>query len=141
MRSIFKTPFEWIVIACGFLSLIVLSGNLTVLGLHRHPDKPRLYVHQGDDKRGRKLVQSYGCGGCHVIPGVANATGRVGPRLDAMSGQIYIAGVLANTPENMVRWIRAPQEINSRTAMPNLGVTDQDARDIAAYLYARSSAN
>jgi cytochrome c1 len=48
---------------------------------------------------------------------------------------MYVAGVLANTPDNLVRWIRNPKDVNSQTAMPAMGVTDQDATDIAAYLY------
>jgi cytochrome c1 len=45
-----------------------------------------------------------------------------------------IAGQIANTPEMMTRWIRNPQHVDPLTAMPNLGVTERDARDIAAYL-------
>jgi cytochrome c1 len=43
--------------------------------------------------------------------------------------------MLPNTPENLVRWLRDPQKLNPRTAMPDLGVTERDAQDIAAYLY------
>jgi len=77
----------------------------------------------------------YGCGACHVIPGVTGATGMVGPPLDGWSRRVYIAGNLANTPENLVRWIRYPQAVEPGTAMPDLGVNEADARDIAAYLY------
>lgn len=46
-----------------------------------------------------------------------------------------IAGMLPNTPENMMRWLREPQKINPGTAMPDLGVTERDAADMTAYLF------
>jgi cytochrome c1 len=72
-----------------------------------------------------------------VIPGIAGAEGEVGPPLRGVGGRAYIAGVLTNTPDHMVRWIVNPRAIDSLTAMPNLGVTEGEARDIAAYLYTR----
>jgi cytochrome c1 len=52
-----------------------------------------------------------------------------------MATRAVIAGVLPNTPENLVRWLRAPQEVSPHNAMPNLGVTARDAADIAAFLH------
>jgi cytochrome c1 len=59
----------------------------------------------------------------------------VGPPLAGVGGRAYIGGVLTNTPEHMVRWIVDPQAVDSLTAMPLLGVSAPEARDIAAYLY------
>jgi cytochrome c2 len=88
-----------------------------------------------EPERGRRLVQvTYGCGACHVISGLPGATGKVGPPLDGFAERVFIAGQLPNTPENLVRWIRSPQVIEPGTAMPDLGVTEANARDIAAYL-------
>jgi cytochrome c1 len=89
----------------------------------------------GDPERGKLLLRQYGCGSCHTIPGVAAARGNVGPPLEAIGSRVYLAGVLPNTPQNMVRWIRTPQEIDPRTAMPNLQVPEQHAQDMVAYLY------
>ena len=90
----------------------------------------------GDPERGRQLIRAtYGCGACHVIPGVAGAYGKVGPPLDFWAERVYIAGNLPNQPPYLVRWLRDPQAVEPGTAMPNLGVTEIDARDIAAYLY------
>ena len=75
------------------------------------------------------------CGSCHVIPGVAEASGTVGPPLQGFGSRIYIAGLLVNTPENLVHWVTKPQEIDAGTAMPDLGVSERQAHDIAAYLY------
>jgi cytochrome c len=89
----------------------------------------------GNPDRGRSAIQRYGCGACHEIPGVPGARAKVGPPLGGVGGRAYIAGVLANTPDNMIRWIETPKAIDAKTAMPELGVTPRDARDIAGYLY------
>jgi cytochrome c1 len=52
-----------------------------------------------------------------------------------MRVRVYIAGRVTNTAPNLVSWIRNPKATDDRTAMPNMGVTEKDARDIAAYLY------
>jgi cytochrome c2 len=88
-----------------------------------------------DSDRGAKLIQSYGCGGCHEVPGVNGARGVVGPPLQAFGRRVYVAGMLRNTPDNLINWLKDPQGIVPGNAMPNLGVTDTDARDMAAYLY------
>jgi len=89
----------------------------------------------GDPERGRLLLRQYGCGACHRIPGVAAADGNVGPPLDGIAKRVYLGGVLPNTPENMVRWIRAPRNFDPLTAMPDLQVSEPFAQDMAAYLY------
>jgi cytochrome c2 len=89
----------------------------------------------GDDRRGAEAIGRFGCGACHVIPGIPGASGQVGPPLAGIGGRSYIAGVLVNTPEDMIRWIVNPPAVDSLTAMPALGVTAAEARDIAAYLY------
>ena len=93
------------------------------------------HVPGGDPVEGRLAIVRHGCGGCHVIPGIRQATGRVGPQLTDLRNQVYLAGVLPNTPENLVLWIQHPEEVNPRTAMPDLDLTEEEARDIAAYLY------
>lgn len=89
----------------------------------------------GDFRHGKDRIMHYGCGSCHSIPGVPNAHGLVGPPLILFGRRTYIAGELPNTPDNLVQWLRDPKSVEAGTAMPNLGVTEQDARDIAAYLY------
>ncbi len=85
--------------------------------------------------RAQAAFQRYGCPACHVIPGVPGAQGLVGPSLENVVERVYIAGVLTNTQENLVNWVKNPKAVDSKTAMPMLNVTDQDARDIANYLY------
>jgi cytochrome c len=89
----------------------------------------------GNADRGADVIASYGCGSCHTIGGIDGATAHVGPPLDGLSNRIYIAGRLPNTPRNLIRWIRYPQQIYPGNVMPDLGISNHDARDIAAYLY------
>ncbi len=88
----------------------------------------------GDPERGRAAMGLYGCGACHTIPGVPAANTSVGPPLTDFALRQYIAGQLANTADNLVLWIMDPQGVEPGTVMPNMGVTEADARDIAAYL-------
>jgi cytochrome c2 len=92
-------------------------------------------VQGGNAARGAKLIGSIGCGACHSIPGIEGAEGKVGPPLTDIGERGYIGGVLANTPENMIIWLKNPQAVVPGNAMPNLGLNDHEARDIAAYLY------
>ena len=89
----------------------------------------------GDPDHGQALMRRYGCAGCHSIPGVTGASGRVGPPLRQMAGRVFIAGVAENAPDNLRRWIEDPRSLDPRTAMPRTGAKGQDARDIVAYLY------
>jgi cytochrome c len=89
----------------------------------------------GDARSGRQEIRKYGCNGCHTITGVPGARGLVGPPLDGIGARYYIAGELPNTPDNLRLWIRHPHQVEPHTAMPEMGVTEQDSRDIAAYLY------
>jgi len=89
----------------------------------------------GDPTRGGQLMTQYGCTACHSIPGVAGPSGMVGPPLDHMATRQYIAGKFANNPQTMTQWLQNPQSLDPQNAMPNVGVTPADARDMTAYLY------
>jgi cytochrome c len=117
---------------CGLLlsALIVASAGCT----HGEADAMAL-THGGSATRGRQLIRKYGCGSCHTIPRVPGAESTVGPSLQGEGTRAYIAGVMPNVPENMIRWIMDPPSVDDKTAMPNLHVSAVDARDIAAYLY------
>ena len=75
------------------------------------------------------------CGACHEIPGIADAHGLVGPSLRQFGERTIVAGVLPNTPDNLAHWLCDPQSVTPGNAMPSTGLTEQQARDIAAYLY------
>jgi cytochrome c len=82
-----------------------------------------------------KQVIAAQCAACHVVPGVPDAVGNVGPSLEGIARQQIIAGRLANNPANMVRWLMHPQQVAPGNAMPEMGLTEDQARKIAAYLY------
>jgi cytochrome c len=120
------------------LASLALTGILLVGGLAGcggSPPGPRWADIGGDPKRGRDLVIRYSCGSCHEIPNLENARGLVGPPLGTVGRRTVIAGVLPNTPDNMARWISHPQSVVPGNAMPDMGLSDPQARDIAAYLY------
>ncbi len=89
----------------------------------------------GNARQGAALIVQYGCGGCHTIPGITGAQGLVGPPLNAMGRRVFIAGVLRNSPENMMAYLEDPQRFVPGNAMPNMGITRADAQDLAAYLF------
>jgi cytochrome c len=93
------------------------------------------YLTSGDPNRGRAAIIRYGCGSCHTVGGIPVAHGQVGPPLTGIADRTYVAGMLQNTPENVERWIMHPKTINEKTAMPEMGVTSEDATHIVAYLY------
>jgi len=118
------------------LAALVLPAATLVgcAGQERNASPPR-ETRGGDPARGAQLISHYGCGTCHEVPGVDGADGLVGPPLDHFSRRGYIAGELPNSATNLERWIAHPQRIEPGTAMPDLGVSDKDAKDITAYLY------
>jgi cytochrome c len=108
---------------------------LLLAACHPQDDHTARQLTGGEPARGRELIHAYGCGACHTVPGVRGATGLVGPPLGEIADRMYLAGQLPNTPENMKRWIREPQSVEAGTAMPNMNVSADDARHMAAYLY------
>ena len=78
--------------------------------------------------------QQYACTSCHVVPGMTGPDTRVGPPLDGYARRTLVAGRLPNTVDDLVRWLRAPQQVKPGSAMPDLGVTEAHARLMAGYL-------
>lgn len=114
-------------------SAALVAGALLLGGCHQGGGTQP--VPGGNAEDGKAAIQAYGCGSCHVVPGVRGAEGLAGPPLTHFARRSFIAGEASNTADNLVKWIRAPESIEPGTAMPNLGVTEGMARDIAAYLY------
>ena len=122
----------------GLALALALTGSLAGCDSNGGPsaiEKKAAEMTGGEPSRGKDIIRRYGCSSCHTIPGVEGARGQVGPSLEGIASRAYLAGKLPNTPENMIKWIREPQEVQPGTAMPELGVTEQDGKDIAAYLY------
>lgn len=100
------------------------------------PGEAYRLVPGGDAQRGRLLLAHYQCGSCHAVPGVPGRSTQVGPTLAAFGGRSYIAGRVPNEAAALQRWLQSPQSLVPGTAMPHLGVSATDARDMAAYLMA-----
>lgn len=120
--------------AAGILALALVAGGMWSCKSLPHAQDARQLT-GGDPHRGRERIRYYGCDSCHTIPGVATADATVGPPLTQVARRMYLAGRLTNTPENMMAWIEHPRAIDEKTAMPEVGVTPEDSRDIAAFLY------
>lgn len=126
---------RWCRSVCA-IALVWVGASVSACGGTRDADaREAAAMTGGDPARGPDLLRKCGCQSCHTIPGVVGADGLVGPPLAGIASRSYIAGVLPNAPENMLRWIQDPNGVDPKTAMPKTGVTPSDARHIAAYLY------
>ena len=137
MRSLSTRAF--FAILAGLVVLAAMLGSI----LEYAHERKQLRIHAatetgGDPRRGEAMFIQYGCGSCHALKGVRTAVGSVGPPLDGIAVRVIVAGHLANSPENMQKWIRDPQQVSPGTAMPDLNVGEADARDISAFLYTRA---
>lgn len=118
-----------------------LGANDYALWMQRAPAAPSCGHAAGaaaqvpaDAERGRQALHQYACNACHAIPGVTGSRVAVGPPLAGIGRRQLIAGTLANSPDNLALWILRTQQVKPGTAMPQLGVAERDARDMAAYL-------
>ena len=137
MRSLSSRSFF------GLLAAMIFAVALVGIFYKYVEQRQRMRMHAslevgGDVRRGEAMFIQYGCGSCHSVKNVRNATGMVGPPLDGIALRVIIGGHLANNPSNMERWIRDPQHVSPGTAMPDLHVGETDARDITAFLYTRA---
>jgi cytochrome c2 len=116
---------------CRFLPCLILAA---LAGCAKEPPETDPLT-GGNPRVGQQLIARYGCAACHEIKGIAHADSKVGPSLTEMRSQSYVAGVLPNSAANLVKWIQHPRAIDPKTAMPELGVSEVEARNMAAYLY------
>lgn len=115
----------------GWLAMLTVVATAACAGV---PEPRSQQVGEGDPQLGADLIVDYGCVSCHVVPGIRSEPAYVGPPLDHWGLRSYIAGSLPNDEGNLVRWITDPQGVEEGTAMPDLGVSRQEAQHIAAYL-------
>jgi cytochrome c2 len=103
----------------------------------QHEEAVAIAFTNGDPRHGPPLIRRYGCGGCHTISAVSGADGKVAAPLDQLRKRVFIGGgVIRNTPENLVHWIVSPRALSPKAAMPQTGINETEARDVAAFLYA-----
>lgn len=122
--------------AAGLVAVAAMAmGGVMAWSSQRTSEQVAHAMTGGDLARAPEIMRRYGCGGCHTIPGLAGADGAVGPPLGGLIGRVYIGGVANNSSDKLVQWIVSPQTFSPRTAMPATGITEAEARDVAAYLY------
>jgi cytochrome c1 len=92
-------------------------------------------IANADPGRGRAAMEQLACGACHEVPGISWPRSRVGPPLDGFAERAFIAGRLPNQPAILVQWVRDAPSLAPDTGMPAIPMTEQEARDVAAYLY------
>lgn len=115
--------------------ILAALGLCFLAGCGRSEPPAHLRIAGADPARGLDVVQSFGCATCHAIPDVRSPRGIVGPPLDAYAQRTLLAGRLANTPAILVPFLIDPPALLPGTGMPNVGLTEEQARDVAAYLY------
>jgi cytochrome c oxidase subunit 2 len=82
---------------------------------------------------GRDIYLRSACVGCHAIRGVS--AGVLGPDLTRFGSRTTLAaGMFPNTAENLTAWLRDPPAVKPGVKMPNLGLTEAQARAVATYL-------
>ena len=114
-----------------------LAALLPLAGLAacQPPPDQRHHMPLADAERGRQAMERVGCGACHDMPGVW-PKGRVGPALGGVARRSLIAGRLPNRPDLLAAFVRDAPRLVPDTAMPAMPLTEEEARDVAAYLYA-----
>jgi len=129
--------FKLLWIICAVLGAMVAAAITSTLASSRQQQNEAIAraATGGDPAHALELLRRYGCAGCHTIPGVTGADGEVGPPLSGLVHRVYIGGVATNTPDHLVQWITAPQSLSPQSVMPPSGISEQEARDVAAYLY------
>lgn len=115
--------------------VLVTAGVITAWATQGRIGEPVVDVQGGNPELGRDAIRDFGCISCHSIPGVVGANAHVGPPLDNWADRQYIAGRVPNDPETLVLFLLDPKYVDPETAMPVAGLTEEDARNIASYLY------
>lgn len=127
---------EFRLVLIGGMLIALFFGVGTYLTKDREERRAVAVAMTGSDPaQAPAIFRKYGCAGCHAIAGIAGADGKVGGPLTGLRQRVYIGGVINNTPDNLVQWIVSPQRFSPRTAMPTTGISEAEARHLAAYLY------
>jgi cytochrome c oxidase subunit 2 len=88
----------------------------------------------GAAAKGLALFLSTSCVNCHAINGTT-ANAQVGPDLTHFASRRQLgAGIADNTPENVHRWLANPHQIKPGVKMPDFNFTDEEVKELAAYL-------
>src|SRR3954451_12489730 len=124
-------------LAISVTALVLLSAIPIVLSSRAQDDRVARAMTRGEPTPAPAILRRYRCTGCHTIPGVPGAYGLVGGSLADIRRRVYVGGTANNSPETLIRWIVLPQSFSSSSAMPATGISEAEARDVAAYLYSQ----
>jgi cytochrome c len=128
---------RWSLLATAILGVALAWGAARYWQSQRQTRDVASAMTGGYPSRAPELIRRYGCAGCHTIPGIPGGDGQVGGPLKDIRQRVYVGGVVLNSPDNLTRWMVAPQTFSPRTAMPATGISEAEARDVAAYLYSQ----
>jgi cytochrome c len=128
---------QWLAASAALGCVVVASAAAATWSARQQAERIARTITGGDPTQAPEIMRRYGCGGCHTIPGVPGADGLTGPPLSGLIHRVYIGGVVTNSPDRLIQWIVEPQKLSPRSAMPATGITEAQARDVAAYLYAQ----
>ncbi|HUP47995.1 MAG TPA: c-type cytochrome [Thermoanaerobaculia bacterium] len=89
----------------------------------------------GNAQTGKQLIENFGCVACHAIPGIGGRHGPLGPPLDKIGSRRQFAGSVPNNPQTMTAFLVNPQSVDPDNQMPPLGLSEEEARHVTAYLF------
>jgi cytochrome c2 len=118
-------------------ALVLIGVETSYLRDRQKKSFQAIHMTGGEPQKAQSAIRQYGCAACHDIPGIPSPGGLAGPPLSGMAARLYVGGTVENIPDNLVGWIVNPKQFNVRSAMPITGITESEARNIAAYLYER----
>jgi cytochrome c len=134
-----RFPPGSLILTVGLLALGTAGAGVS-LGVqrwqtHQHNDTVARALTGGDPQLGKAVFRDHGCGACHTVHGVDGAEGLTGPALDKVAVRAFVAGDQPNDPQHLIAWVQHPQALQPGVGMPEMGLTDAQARDVAAFLY------
>lgn len=132
-----RSKSQWLAAGTALGCVVVASATAATWSARQRADRVARTITGGDPTRAPEIMRRYGCSSCHTIPGVAGADGLTGPPLSGLIRRIYIGGVATHSPDHLIQWIVEPQRFSPHSAMPATGISEAEARDVAAYLYAQ----
>ena len=114
---------------CAFLPLLLAAGACKPAPDQRH------FMPIADAANGMRVIERVGCATCHSIKGIDWPQGKVGPPIRGLSHRALIAGRAPNEPEVLARFVRNAPSVVPGTTMPAMPISEEESRDVAAYLY------
>jgi mono/diheme cytochrome c family protein len=113
----------------------IFPATIFLLAACKPPPEGRHHMPGADPRSGLAVIERVGCGSCHAIPGLDWPRGGVAANLDGFADQALVAGRLPNRPDVLAGFVRDAPALAPGIAMPAMPMTEEESRDVAAYLY------